>query len=167
MKRKLGSSRKITEIAVFASLYAVLTWVLAPISYQMFQFRISESLKSLVVLRRHLIVAFVIGNALSNIFSPFVGVWELVWMPFMNLLGGTSAWVIGRVLKNRKLLSMMIGGFVYALWIAFGVSLLLNQLFGLPLTLTFIYILIPETICICGFSPVMLKIHERIKEKWG
>ena len=153
----------LAEIAIFSSLYAVLTWVLAPISYQVFQFRFSECLKSLVIRRKHLIWAFVVGNALSNIFSPFIGPWELLWMPFINLIGAGTAWLIGNRMASR--IGTILGSMLYALWIAFGVSFMLYSLFNVPFLLTFLYILIPETILIVGFSPMMFRIDQRISEK--
>jgi len=150
----LMDRRKISEIVVFASLYAVLTWVFHPISYHVFQFRVSECLKSIVVRRKWLIWAFVVGNALSNIPSPFAGLWEWVWMPFMNLVGGTCAYVVGSRLKGIK--GFVVGGIVFALWIAFGVAFMLSQLFGIPFPVIFVYILVPELILIGGISPIIM-----------
>ena len=154
-------TREIAEIAAFAALYAVLTWVLAPISYNVLQFRVAESLKSIVVKRKHLIWAFVVGNALSNIFSPFVGVWELIWMPLINVLGGGSAWLLGHRIPGLR--GMVIGGALFAVWVAFGVSFMLYMLFSVPYVITFIYLLVPEVILIAGFSPVMSRVSERLK----
>jgi uncharacterized membrane protein len=137
----------------------MLTWLFAPISYQVFQFRVAECLKSIVVKRKHLILAFAIGNAVSNIFSPFVGPWELLWMPLINIFGAGSAWLLGHKFGFK---GMALGGFVYALWVAFGVSFMLFTLFNLPLSLTFIYLLIPEVILIAGFSPIMNQVNDRI-----
>jgi len=150
--------REIAEVTAFSALYSVLTWAFAPLSYQVFQFRIAECLKSIVVRRRHLIWAFVIGNALSNIFSPFVGPWELLWMPFVNMLGAGSAWVIGHKLQGIR--GMALGGAIYAIWVAFGVSLMLYALFGVTLVFTFLYILVPEAILIVGFSPIMQRVNK-------
>jgi len=163
-KIEMNKTRQIAEITTFATLYAVLTWVFAPISYQVFQFRIAECLKSIVVKRKHLMWAFVVGNALSNIFSPFIGPWELLWMPFINLLGAGSAWLIGHRFPCTK--GMALGGAVYAVWVAFGVSFMLYMLFNVPILLTFIYLLIPEVILIVGFSPVMKRVNERIMSRF-
>lgn len=159
-KATISRTRELSEIAVFTALYAVLTWVFAPISYSVFQFRVSEALKSIVVRRKHLIAAFVIGNALSNIFSPFIGPWELLWMPFINLLGGYTAWLVGNRFSGRK--AMMIGGSVYAIWVAFGVGSMLSILFNLPFVVTFLYILLPEIVLIVGFAPIMYIVDIRI-----
>lgn len=161
----MNKTRQIAEIATFAALYAVLTWLFAPISYQVFQFRIAECLKSIVVSRRHLVWAFVVGNALSNIFSPFVGMWELLWMPLINVAGAGSAWVIGHRLQGTK--GLALGGAIYAIWVAFGVSFMLFMLFNVPLLLAFVYLLIPEIILIVGFSPVMKRVNDRITSRLG
>jgi len=155
-------AKNLAEVASFASLYAVLVWLLQPISYAVLQFRVAEALKSIVVVRKHLILAFVIGNFLSNLTSPFIGPWELGWMPFINLLGGSSAWFVGHKLKGCK--GMALGGFIFALWIAFGVGLMLSVLFNLPFWLVFIYILIPEVILIVGGAPLMFKINKIIEK---
>jgi uncharacterized membrane protein len=156
----VNRTAKLAEIAVFAALYAVLTWVFAPISYQVFQFRVSEALKGIVTKRGHLVWAFVLGNALSNVFSPFVGPWELLWMPLMNLVGGASAWIVGSRLSGMK--GVILGNALYALWVAFGVSFMLHALFSLPFPLLFVYMLIPELVLIIGFSPVMNKVNAKI-----
>jgi uncharacterized membrane protein len=161
----MNKTRQIAEIATFAALYAILTWLFAPISYQIFQFRVPECLKSIVVSRRHLIWAFVLGNALSNIFSPFVGMWELLWMPLINVAGAGSAWIIGHRLQGTR--GLAVGGAIYAIWVAFGVSFMLFMLFNVPLLLTFVYLLIPEVILIVGFSPVMKKVNDRIASRLG
>jgi uncharacterized membrane protein len=153
----VNKTRQIAEVATFAALYAALTWVFAPISYQVFQFRIAECLKSIVGSRKHLIMAFVVGNALSNMFSPFIGIWELLWMPFINLVGASTAWFFGKLQPGMK--GVVLGGTAYAIWVAFGVSFMFHILFDLPLPLMFAYVLIPELLLIVGFSPAMSKVN--------
>jgi hypothetical protein len=102
---------------------------------------------------------------LSNIFSPFLGPWELLWMPFVNVLGAGTAWLIGHRIKGVK--GMALGGLLYALWVSIGVGTMLYSLFGVPLALGFLYLLVPETILIVGFSPVMAKVNERIASRFG
>jgi len=57
---------------------------------------------------------------------------------------------------------MALGGAIYAVWVAFGVSFMLYMLFNVPALLTFFYLLLPETILIVGFSPVMHQVEKRI-----
>jgi len=158
------NTRIMVEIGIFAALYAALVLVLAPISFWVLQFRVADTLLSLVVRRKHLIIAFTIGTALGNIVSPF-GILEITWMPFINILGGLSAYYIGKIFKN-DFVAFVVGGVVYALWISFGVAIMLFLLLGIPLLPLFVYILIPSLILIVGASPVMKKVNDIMgKEK--
>jgi uncharacterized membrane protein len=151
-------TRTIVEIGIFSALYAALVLFLAPISFWVFQFRIADTLLSLVVRRKHLIFAFTIGTALGNIVSPF-GILEITWMPFINILGALSAYYIGKIIKN-DFMAFAAGGVVYSLWISFGVATMLNFLLGIPFPPLFVYILIPSLILIVGASPVMKKVND-------
>src|SRR5579864_8869434 len=99
-RARRGIAFRVAEGAVIAAAYAALTVYLAPVSYGPYQLRFAEVLKPLVIWEPHLIPAFVIGNFLGNLTSPFVGPWELVWMPFANLVGGWAAWRVGRRLVS-------------------------------------------------------------------
>src|SRR5947208_17179395 len=86
----------LAEIGVVAALYTAVTMVLNPLSYGPLQLRVAEILKPLVIWEPHLIPAFVIGNFLSNLNSPFSGPWELIFMPTSNLGGISLYLVVGR-----------------------------------------------------------------------
>lgn len=60
------SVKFIAESAIIAALYAVMTWLLAPISYGPIQFRISEVLMLLVVLNPKFSFALILGCFISN-----------------------------------------------------------------------------------------------------
>jgi uncharacterized membrane protein len=121
---------------------------------------LSEALKSIVVPRRYLIWSFVIGNALGNIFSPFVGGWELLWMPLVNLVGASMCWMVGSKIAGVR--GMAAGGAIYAVFVACGVSVMLSTLFNLPFLPLSASLLVPELILIVGFSPAMARISRRI-----
>ena len=93
---RLRPGATIAEVGVVAALYAALTVVLQPASYGPLQFRVAEVLKSLVIWEPHLIAAFVLGNFLANLASPYAGPWELVFMPFANLIGAWGCYALGR-----------------------------------------------------------------------
>jgi len=123
-------SRQLTLIAVFAALYAVLTWLFAPLSFLAMQFRVSEALKPAIAKRWELAIAFAVGNFLGNLISPFGGFGELLFMPIMNLIGGLVAFYVSR--KNYWITSV-----IYGLIIAGSVSFMLFQFFNVPLITTF------------------------------
>ena len=70
--------RFLCESAVIAALYAVLTWVLAPISYGPIQFRISEILVLLVFFNPKYIYAIILGCFVANTTSS-LGWYDMVF----------------------------------------------------------------------------------------
>ena len=70
--------RFLCESAIVAALYAVLTWVLAPISYGPIQFRISEILVLLVFFNPKYAYAIILGCFVSNTTSS-LGWYDMVF----------------------------------------------------------------------------------------
>ncbi len=93
------------------------------------QFRIAEGLKPAVAKRWTLAFAFAIGNFLGNLVSPFAGIYELGFMPLMNILGGLLAYSVAKSFRKNYLVS----GLVYAAVIGLSVSWMLHVLFNIPL----------------------------------
>jgi hypothetical protein len=151
-----GTAARVAEAAVIAAAYAALTVYLAPVSYGPVQFRIAEVLKPLVIWEPHLIPAFVIGNFLGNLTSPYAGPWELVWMPFANLIGGWAAWRLGR--SNAYL-----GAAAYALVIAAAVTVMLSVLLHASVRALFPPLLISEVLLVVLGVPVMQPVHAAIR----
>ena len=113
--------RIVTEVAVLSALYVAMTVLLAPVSYGPIQFRISEGLVILVAARRHLILFVPIGCFIANLFSPYAGPWDLIFMPLVSMLGAMPMYI----LRARWLL---FSSWVYAFVTAVGVGLMLSVL---------------------------------------
>lgn len=88
--------RAVTLSGLFAALYAVLTLVLAPVSYGPVQFRASEALKPVTLYSPWFALAFGVGNFLANLASPF-GAWDFVAMPFVNVAAGLICYNLRRL----------------------------------------------------------------------
>ena len=127
--RRYFDTRALSQIAVFAALYTVLVWLLPGLSFAATQFRIAEGLKPAIAERWTLAFAFALGNFLGNLISPFAGVYELGFMPLMNIVGGLLAYGIARAFKRNYL----VAGLVYAAVIGLSVSWMLHVLFNIPL----------------------------------
>lgn len=151
----------IAEVGVIAALYAALTLALPWISYGPYQFRVSEVLKSLVIWEPHLIPAFVIGNFFSNLGSPY-GIWDLGFMPLVNLAGASGCHLLGR----RQPVA---GALLYALVIAVGVGLMLSIVLGRAFLVLFLPLLVSEVVLIVGGIPLMqavLRSVEPTRRRW-
>ena len=145
--RKYFDTRALSQIAVFASLYAVLVWLLPGLSFAAVQFRIAEGLKPAIAKRWTLAFAFALGNFLGNLISPFAGIYELGFMPLMNIVGGLLAYGVARAFRRNYL----VAGLVYAAVIGLSVSWMLHVLFNIPLqVLVPLLIASEETVMIIG-----------------
>ncbi len=155
-----GPAARAAEIGVVAAAYAALTLYLAPVSYSSLQFRFAEVLKPLVIWEPHLIPAFVLGNFLGNLRSPYVGPWELGWMPLANLVGAWTCWRLGRI-------NAYLGAAAYATIIAAAVSTMLSNLMGVPFRGLFPPLLGSELILIVAGVPVMRVVHAALDRASG
>lgn len=158
--RKDFDAKAISQIAVFASLYAVLVWILPSLSFAAVQFRVAEGLKPAVAKRWTLAIAFAIGNFLGNIISPFAGIYELGFMPAMNIVGGLLAYAVARVFRK----SYLVAGLVYATVIALSVSWMLHALFNIPLEALIPLLLASEQIVML-IGTVLFSLAEK-RWKW-
>ncbi len=162
-KARVRPAALVAEIGMVAALYAVLTWVFAPISYGSLQLRVSELLKPLVIWEPHLIPAFVLGNFLANLRSPMSLPWELTFMPFANFVGASLCYLAGRR-------SPLVGAGLYALVIASAVSLMLSVLIHARFGALFPWLLASEAILIIGGVPIMRAVLQAIssmRRQWA
>ena len=123
------TTQKVVRVALIAALYAVLTVALAPLSYGPIQFRISEVLKIFVLFDPWLALGIGIGTLFANLASPFVGPWELIWMPLTDIFGGLLAYAIFRAL-GRKWAALPLLAYALTTGAAVGLMLTVFQVGG-------------------------------------
>jgi uncharacterized membrane protein len=153
----------VVQVAVLAALYAVLTWGIAPIGYGPIQFRVSEALKVLVLFDPWLVLGIGIGTLLANLTSPFVGPWELAWMPFTDMVGGLIAWALYRFVLRRRWPVVPMA--VYALTTGLAVGMMLWA-FGLGgFWLLAGTVVISELIILVGGTPLVFWIETMLEKR--
>ncbi len=154
-------TRDLALVATFASLYAVLVFAFAPISFGPLQFRLAGVLRPGIARRRVLAVGYALGVAVGNLFTPFPLYYEILFMPLMSLVAGLAGYQIAKWLKGRYLTA----GAVIASIISLSVSWMLSQplVASLPMILTFPSLFVTEQIvCIVG-AAVFNLIDKRFK----
>lgn len=124
MKNRLTTTQ-VVRVAILAALYAVFTIGIAPLSYGPIQFRVAEALKVFVLFDPLYALGIGIGTFFGNLASPFVGPWELIFMPLTDMVGGLLAWGIYRLLRQRWPLVPLI---MYAITTSLSVGLMLTAL---------------------------------------
>jgi uncharacterized membrane protein len=154
---KRGTVR-IAEIGVVAAAYAALVYAF-PISHMPLQMRVAETLKPLVIWEPHLIPAFVLGNFLSNLMSPFAGPWDLGWMPLVNLVGAWTCWKLGRV-------NAYLGAAAYAVITAAALAIMFHFIFHAPLRA--FWPLVPVELGLIALGvPAMYPVHLALQRLTG
>lgn len=148
----VNPARRVAKIGVVAAAYAALVY-LFPVSYMPWQMRIAETLKPLVIWEPDLIPAFVIGNLLGNIGSPY-GLWDWIWMPFANLVGAWTCWKLGRI-------NAYLGASAYAILVSLALATMFHFVYHAPFyVFLFRYpLVLVELLLIAGGVPVMWPVH--------
>jgi uncharacterized membrane protein len=141
-RRKRMKTKDISLITIYAALYATLVAVFSPISFAALQFRIAGVLRPGIVKKRELAIAYAVGTIAANVFSPFSGIYELLFMPVMSLVAGLIGYEIGKRFNDNY----YVCGGVIAVIIPISVSWMLNQLFSLPLVATLPGLIVSEQI---------------------
>jgi len=135
-------ARRVAIAGVVGALYVVLS--ITPFSYGPVQFRIGEALKPLVIKYPAVIPAFGIGTVIINLFSPFAGPLELIFMPLVDVTGGLLCYVVARRVGGT--FGTYFASLLYALWTAAGVGVVLTVSAGLPYLPSFVSVAVSEII---------------------
>jgi uncharacterized membrane protein len=137
-------ARRVAIAGVVGALYVVLSLAVAPIAFGPVQFRIGEALKPLVIKYPLVIPAFGVGTVIINLFSPYAGPLELVFMPLVDVTGGVICYFVARSIGTT--FGTYVASLIYALWTAAGVGVVLTVSAGLPYLPSFASVAVSEVI---------------------
>lgn len=154
------TTKDIALMSIFASLYAALVYLFAPLSFYALQFRVAGVLRPAIAKKWILSIGYALGVVVGNLFSPFSGPYELVFMPIVSLIAGVAGYIAARKFNGNY----FIAGAVIAIIAPAGVSWMLAQLFGVSMLATFPYLLISEQI-VCLVGALVFKLIET-RFKW-
>jgi len=141
-RRSEVKTKDLSLITLYAALYAVLVLVFQPISFYAAQFRIAGVLRPGIARKRELAIGYAVGTVVANVFSPFSGTYELLFMPVMSLIAG----LVGYEVAKRFNGNYYACGVVIACIIAASVAFMLNQLLGLPILVLLPGLLVAELV---------------------
>jgi uncharacterized membrane protein len=156
------STAQIVRAAILGALYAVFTIVIAPLSYGPIQFRVSEIFKVFVLFDPVYALGIGIGTFFGNLASPFVGPWELVFMPLTDIAGGAIAYILYRWMGKRYALVALS---VYAITTSFSVGLMLTFYGAGSIWLLAGLVVISELVILIGGYPVIMWIVQVLKQR--
>ena len=158
MKMKRMNTKTLTRAAVIAALYAVLTLVLAPISYGAMQVRVSEGMTLLPVLFPEAVPALFIGCLLANILGG-CALPDIVFGSIATLLAAMAT----RALRVNKWLAALPPVVLNGLIVGALVHVLYTP--EIPLPLCMLYVAVGEAIACYIVGMLLVKGMERVPER--
>lgn len=159
-----NKTKNLVQIALVASLYVVMSLVIAPFSYGPIQVRLSEMLNLLVVYDKKYIYAVTLGCLLTNINSPY-GLTDVIVGSASTFI---TLWICYQVIKRMKSFSSKIWTVVAIVTISmFTIAGELFVIAGAPFWFTYGTIALGEGISLIIGALILLWIHrEQRIEKW-
>ena len=159
MENESRRAKDVALVSVWAALYAVLVIIFQPISFQALQFRVAGILRPAIAKKWILVFGYAIGVVVGNVFSPFVGFWELVFVPIMSLVAGILGYLAAKLIPKYD---YYVCGVVIAVIIPLAVSYMLNQLFGLMMLVTLPMLVVSEQIV----NFIGATLFKAIEKRW-
>jgi uncharacterized membrane protein len=148
-------ARRVAVAGVVGALYVVLSLAVAPVAFGPLQFRVGEALKPLVIRYPATIPAFGVGTLIINLFSPFAGVLELAFMPVVDVTGGVLCWFVARRVGGA--FGTYLASFLYALFTAAGVGVVLTVAAGLPYLASFVSVAVSEVVLLLAGNALLVR----------
>lgn len=152
---KINRLRFIIEAAIIGALYAALTLLFAPLSYGIFQVRISESLTILPAFTPAAIPGLFIGCAIANIIGGN-GIHDVVFGSLATLIAAGLSYKMPKsclVPLPPIIINAVIVGFV------------LFFVFKIPLFSAMIWIALGQAVACYGLGYPLMKKLEKYKDK--
>lgn len=145
------SIRMLARVGIIAGVYVALSYILAPISFGVFQFRVAEALTTLPILFPEAVPALFIGCLLSNIIGG-LGPWDIFGGSAVTLVAAYLTYVFRRS-KVAYVWPVVLN--------AVFVSLYLSAIFGMPYWITALSIGASETAIVLGIGGPLVKVLRR------
>lgn len=147
---------------IIATLYLVVSLLVAPFGFTNIQFRLSEMFNHLVVFNKKYFFGIVLGVFLANLFSP-LGVIDLVFGVSQSVIALSitifSAKFISGIIK-RMIFNTLV--FTFTMFI---IALELKIVLGLPFLFMWLTVAIGEFIVMAIGIPLMITLDKRLNLK--
>jgi len=146
------NSKHIALMALIAAAYAVTTIILAPISYELIQVRLSEILTPLpFYFGLPAVFGLIIGCFVANIYSPF-GILDIVLGTMGTVCGAIASW------KSKHLWQACLAPVISnAIWVG-----ILLQYYGIPFVIGAAAVGVGELVACTFIGYPLMKALERI-----
>ncbi|MDV4151619.1 QueT transporter family protein [Clostridium sp. AL.422] len=159
MKGNLTS--RLVKAGLIAALYAVLTMILAPISYGPIQFRLSEILVLFAFIDPIYIVGLTLGCLISNMSGGY-GLMDIFFGTLATFLSVSAISITAKYIKSN-MLSLIIASLWPTIFNSIIVGWMLSVVLELPLLITMLQVGIGEFVVV---SIVGIPVFKIIADKY-
>lgn len=157
---------KIVKSALIAAIYAVLTIILAPISYGPVQFRISEILVLLAFIDPIYIIGLTLGCLISNLFGGY-GLMDIIFGTLATFLSVSAISITAKYIKSN-IVSLIISSLWPTIFNAIIVGWTLSVVSELPMLITMLQVGIGEFVVVTIVGvPVFKLISDKHRNKFA
>jgi len=126
--------KRLVKAAIIAALYAVITLVLAPISYGPIQFRVSEVMVLLAFFDSFYIVGLTLGCFIANILGPN-GLADIIFGTLATFISVYAVSITEKFVRNKKI-SLIIASLWPTIFNGVIIGWMLNYIYQFPLVLS-------------------------------
>ena len=138
--------KRLVKTAIIAALYAVITLVLAPISYGPIQFRVSEIMVLLAFFDPFYIVGLTLGCFIANVLGPN-GLADIIFGTLATFISVYAVSITERFVKSKKT-SLIIASLWPTIFNGVIVGWMLNYIYQFPLVLSIWEVAIGEFVVV-------------------
>lgn len=149
-------TKYLAEASVIAAIYAVLTIVLAPISYGAVQVRISEALTVLPFFTPAAVPGLFVGCIAANLLSPY-GLPDLIFGSLATLIGAAGSYMLRKKPALVSLPPVISNGIIV------GVMLYYVYEVPVPLFVQMLYVVAGEMIACYAVGYPLMKYLNKYK----
>ncbi|WP_066893298.1 QueT transporter family protein [Clostridium nigeriense] len=162
MKENL--TKRLVKTALIAAIYAVLTVILAPISYGPIQFRLSEILVLFAFIDPIYIIGLTLGCFLANLFGG-LGIMDLIFGTLATFLSVSAISLTAKIVSGR-IISLIISSLWPTIFNGIIIGWMLSYVLELPLILTMLQVGIGEFVVVSLIGvPVFKIITDRYRNR--
>ncbi|EHJ01643.1 protein of unknown function DUF988 [Clostridium sp. DL-VIII] len=154
---------RLVKTAIVAALYAVITFVLAPISYGPIQFRISEIMVLLAFFDPFYIAGLTIGCFIANMLGPN-GIMDIIFGTLATFISVYAISITGKFVKNNKT-SLIIASLWPTIFNGIIIGWMLNYVYQLPLLLSIGEVTIGEFVVVTVVGVPVIKLLQNRFDK--
>jgi uncharacterized membrane protein len=154
----LSKAHDVSQITLFAALYAALVYVFAPVSFNALPIRVAGILGPGIAKKWSLTLGYCLGVIIGGFFSPFA-VYEITLMPIMSFLACTLGYLVAKPFNHNYFVT----GAVIAIIFPISYGWVLSQVLSLPIILTVTYLFLSDQLFAFAGAVMFSRIEKRFK----